>query len=109
MNESVSQDPFGSEDLRQAAKKWETAVEFVPIVVNEGTRPRFWIKFDGPKEEADRFVVWLRENYTDMARRLEPDIVSSNSYSDVSQEAKAAIEQAIHDLVEKIGESEQEA
>lgn len=38
----------------------------------KGARPNFWIKFEGPKEEADRFVVWLRENYTGMANAHVP-------------------------------------
>lgn len=38
----------------------------------KGARPNFWIKFPGPKEEADRFVVWLRENYTGMANAHVP-------------------------------------
>lgn len=29
-----------------------------------GARPPFWIKYAGSKDEAARFVAWLRENYT---------------------------------------------
>lgn len=49
--------------------------DWVRSFFRKGARPNFWIKFDGPKEEADRFVAWLRENYTGMANAHVPLIL----------------------------------
>lgn len=38
----------------------------------KGARPNFWIKYAGKKEDASRFVVWLRENYTGQANAHVP-------------------------------------
>jgi HK97 family phage portal protein len=46
--------------------------DWVRSFFRRGARPNFWIKFPGPKEEADRFVAWLRENYTGMANAHVP-------------------------------------
>jgi len=46
--------------------------DWVRSFFRKGARPNFWIKFPGPKEEADRFVIWLRENYTGMANAHVP-------------------------------------
>lgn len=46
--------------------------DWVRSFFRRGARPNFWIKFPGPKEEADRFVIWLRENYTGMANAHVP-------------------------------------
>lgn len=46
--------------------------DWVRSFFRKGARPNFWIKFPGPKEEADRFVAWLRENYTGMANAHVP-------------------------------------
>lgn len=49
--------------------------DWVRSFFRKGARPNFWVKFDGPKEEADRFVAWLRENYTGMANAHVPLIL----------------------------------
>lgn len=46
--------------------------DWVRSFFRKGARPNFWIKFDGPKEEAGRFVAWLRENYTGAANAHVP-------------------------------------
>ncbi len=49
--------------------------DWVRAFFRKGARPNFWIKFPGPKEEADRFVAWLRENYTGMANAHVPFVL----------------------------------
>lgn len=49
--------------------------DWVRSFFRRGARPNFWIEFAGSKEEADRFVVWLRENYTGMANAHVPLIL----------------------------------
>lgn len=41
--------------------------DWVRAFFKKGARPPFWIEFKGSKDEANRFVVWLRENYTGQA------------------------------------------
>lgn len=41
--------------------------DWVRAFFRKGARPNFWIKFPGSKEEAQRFIIYLRENYTGQA------------------------------------------
>lgn len=49
--------------------------DWVRSFFRKGARPNFWIEFLGSKEEADRFVAWLRENYTGMANAHVPFVL----------------------------------
>lgn len=46
--------------------------DWVRQFFRKGARPNFWIKYPGPKAEAERFVVYLRENYTGQANAHVP-------------------------------------
>lgn len=46
--------------------------DWVRSFFRKGARPNFWIKFEGARDEANRFVSWLRENYTGMANAHVP-------------------------------------
>lgn len=49
--------------------------DWVRAFFRKGARPPFWIKFPGSKEEASRFVTWLRENYTGQANAHIPMVL----------------------------------
>ncbi len=49
--------------------------DWVRAFFRKGARPPFWIEFPGSKEEASRFVVWLRENYTGQANAHVPMVL----------------------------------
>jgi len=53
--------------------------DWVRAFFRKGARPPFWIKFPGSKEEASRFVVWLRENYTGQANAHVPMVLYDGS------------------------------
>ena len=46
--------------------------DWVRQFFRKGARPNFWIKYPGPKAEAERFVIYLRENYTGQANAHVP-------------------------------------
>lgn len=49
--------------------------DWVRAFFRKGARPPFWIKYPGSKEEASRFVAWLRENYTGQANAHVPMVL----------------------------------
>lgn len=42
----------------------QSMAAWVQTFFKKGARPPFWIRFPGSREEANRFVIWLRENFT---------------------------------------------
>lgn len=46
--------------------------DWVRSFFRKGARPPFWIKYPGSKDDAERFVTWLRENYTGQANAHVP-------------------------------------
>lgn len=46
--------------------------DWVRQFFRKGARPPFWVKYPGSRTEAERFVVYLRENYTGQANAHVP-------------------------------------